>query len=94
MKRDEIVEEVIRWLSEESDDVVEEFLSCTKEQLIRYHTGLGRNIRNHFKLWEVEWEPELVNGIDMSQNHPDAISMAIIEDVWEKVKEREKTTIY
>lgn len=91
MTETKMIVEVYSWFQEEREDYKSNFVSCTKEQLIQYHTSLGRNIRNHFKLWENDWEPEYkmhdTVQYDDSPNHPDAISMRIIEAVWEKAKE-------
>ena len=49
---------------------------------------MGMYIRNAFKLWEYKWEPEPdENGVDCSPDHPDAISMRIIEDVWQRIND-------
>lgn len=91
MTEKEMINEVYAWFKEAEEDYKSSFVSCSKEQLIQYHTTLGRTIRNHFKLWELDWEPEFkMHGsvqYDDSPNHPDAISMRIIEAVWEKAKE-------
>ena len=79
---DEIVAEVRGWFEDVPTTIRAEFISSTGENLIRYHHTLGTAIRNEFHLWQFGWEPEIVNGIDMSQNHPDAISQRIIVDVW------------
>lgn len=50
--------------------------------LIQYHHNLGQYIRNKYNLWETKWTPELVNGVDISVNHPDAISQEIIKMIW------------
>lgn len=50
--------------------------------LIKYHHSFGTYIRNKYKLWENKWEPKIVNEVDVSPNHPDAISMRIIKEVW------------
>ena len=89
MTHDEIVEEVIQWLSEASDREVEEFINCPREKLIRYHSTLGREIRNHFNLWAIPWNPEIdYQGCDCSPYHPDQASMTIINRVWAIVQER------
>ena len=85
----EIVEEVIQWLSEAPDKEVEEFINSSREGLIVYHSTLGRDIRNHFKLWRYPWKPELDDqGVDVSPYHPDQVSMQIITKVWETVQKR------
>lgn len=83
----ECVEEVHRWFKKASQSEQEEFKSMDKEGLIRYHHSLGRSIRNKFNLWEFSWIPHIVDECDTSPDHPDAISMRIIEAVWDKVKE-------
>ena len=84
----EMVEEVYGWLQEESEQSQHNFRNSTKTQLISYHITLGRKIRNHFNLWETDWEPEYkTHGnltYDNSLNHPAAISMRIIKAVWER----------
>ena len=91
MTEREMINEAYSWFEQETEQFKSIFVSCTKEQLIQYHTTLGRAIRNRFKLWELDWKPEykMVGSIqyDVSPNHPDAISMRIIEAVWEKAKE-------
>lgn len=83
---DKIVFTVFKWFTEESDVVREQFLQTRFTDLVKYHNSLGRKIRNEFKLWSNKWEPELEmrNGIecDISPNHPDAVSMRIIEKFW------------
>lgn len=59
------------------------------ENLITYHSSLGKEIRNEFKLWETEWKPDLVNGIDTSEDHPDQVSMRVIKEVQRRLKEKE-----
>lgn len=79
---EEMVTEVLAWLSEESPEIQKEFRGCGYENLISYHHSLGQDIRNHFGLWEYMWMPLLQEGIDCSEEHPDAISMRVIEKVW------------
>ena len=52
--------------------------------LIDYHHSLGRYIRNKYKLWNKKWEPLIINGSDHSPDHPDNISMKMIEEIWKK----------
>lgn len=79
------VEEVIKWFNESSSDIQKEFLETPREKLILFHHTLGRNIRNEFKLWEQSWEPNIINGADHSEDHPDQKSMRIIYEVWDKL---------
>lgn len=84
-KRMEIVNTVLDWYKEAPLKLQYDFRTCGFDALILYHDNLGRDIRNHFKLWETPWIPELVEGVDYSEAHPDRISMGIIEEVWRKV---------
>ncbi len=81
---DEMVDTVLDWFQESSHESRLEFLHCEEQDLFGYHSGLGRQIRNHFKLWEAPWIPLIKGGIDESPNHPDQISMAIIKEVWNR----------
>lgn len=49
------------------------------------HLTLGMHLRNHCGMWETKWVPELIDGIDHSPNHPDAISQRVIKDFQTKV---------
>lgn len=57
-----------------------------KDKLIRYHGTIGRAIRNLFNLWATTWTPVISNGCDVSENHPDRLSMRVIEAVWQKIR--------
>lgn len=46
---------------------------------IAMHNDLGMHLRNHAGLWTEKWEPYLVNGVDHSQDHPDAISGRVLK---------------
>lgn len=50
------------------------------EEPAMMHLSLGMHLRNHTKLWENPWEPELIDGVDYSPNHPDAVSGKVIRD--------------
>lgn len=82
---DTMVLEVLSWyykapLAEQFD-----FKYASEPELIDWHDSLGRDIRNIFKLWDRPWVPNIVNGTDISDQHPDQISMSIIEEVWRRV---------
>ena len=57
------------------------------DELALLHHSLGQYIRNKFKLWSVSWTPELVDGIDYSPNHPDAVSFKVIENIYNMLKQ-------
>lgn len=79
---DAVHKETASWTQE---DRTEFFMSpYNGSTLSRYHHSLGRYIRNKFNLWTIPWEPELIDGIDYSPYHPDAISQTIIEEVWKR----------
>ncbi len=83
MNNSEIARDVINKLSEEN----KKYISNIKEDdLITLHHTLGQSIRNEYGLWKRSWEPVLVNGVDHSDNHPDAISNFIIREIWESLK--------
>lgn len=52
------------------------FLST--EPVLMSHS-LGRHLRNHAHLWDDKWEPYIVNGVDHSHEHPDAISGRVLK---------------
>lgn len=57
-----------------------------REQLHRLHQGLGRDIRNEYNLWERPFEPQINDeGVDVSPEHPDAVSMQVIETIYEQL---------
>lgn len=69
-----------------SNETLREFRECPKEDLIRYHHSLGRAIRNAFGLHQIPWKPKIdKDGVDVSKDHPDAVSMAIIEAAHKKL---------
>ena len=62
-----------------SDNAKIQLWSLDSDDLISLHSSLGQDIRNEYNLWSTEWVPELVNGIDISKDHPDNVSMEIIK---------------
>ncbi len=78
-----IADKVINELSVDDKKYI---LNLSKDDLIKLHHTLGRHIRNKFNLWNYKWNPEIVNGIDISKQHPDEISMNIIEIIYEQLK--------
>lgn len=62
------------------------FKTATLEQVTSRHASLGTQIRNEFKLWEYYWEKNIVEGVDHSPEHPDAVSERVIKELWIKVQ--------
>lgn len=83
---EDMVSVVHGWFLKESDDTKKQFIETRKKDLISYHTTLGRSIRNEFKLWEREWVTDIREGVDYSPDHPDQLSMRVIETVWERLQ--------
>jgi len=81
-----MVDIVYGWYLEQDVNSQNSFRTCDEQYLYDYHHSLGRDIRNHFKLWDTNWIPEIVEGVDFSENHPDAISMEVIKQVWCKIQ--------
>lgn len=69
-------------------DDIDYFLNFSEPALL--HHSAGRAIRNRFGLWDREWEPEIVDGVDHSPEHPDTVSMDVVMKVIEILKEREQ----
>lgn len=68
-----------------------------RADMIRYHSSVGRSIRNEYKLWDKknpltkQWVfdgPLLVDGADDHPCHPDAVSMDVLYKIWDIVHER------
>ena len=85
--KEEIIQKVYSEILKEPDFATEFFGFENKERLIQYHHSFGRYIRNEYGLWNSTWTPEIdEEGVDCSPNHPDAISMDIIEQIWERYR--------
>lgn len=83
---EDMVNEVFSWLEGGQQKNIDQFLDTEKDDLVMYHHTLGRSIRNTFELWSITWEHEIKGGVDCSPNHPDQISMRVIEEVWKRAR--------
>ena len=81
---EKIVGELFEKCIETDDPEMDRFFRLTRDDLIDYHHTLGQDIRNEYQLWTIPWVPELVDGVDQSPYHPDAISMSIVIKLWER----------
>lgn len=82
---DEMADIIIPELCEEDKVYI---LEANENSLLLLHHSLGRYIRNLFGLWAGKHEPKYdANGVDCSEEHPDAISFAVIKTIQEKLRE-------
>ncbi|EBS4516522.1 hypothetical protein DQT32_03735 [Salmonella enterica subsp. enterica serovar Braenderup] len=87
---EQIVLAVLEWYKEDAIEFPAEaavFKNTPMQDLSKYNTSLGRSIRNEFDLWKYPWEPQLVNGIDYSPNHPDEVSIRVLQEVWKRIQD-------
>lgn len=83
-----MVEEVKQWLLDAPEENRQAFINMPAEDLgMNYHHSLGMQIRNHFGLWNYEWEPQIKDGVDCSPEHPDALSMQVMKTLWKSMQE-------
>lgn len=97
MSIDEIVGNLASTMSKET---LKSITDTERHHLHKFHHGLGRYIRNDYGLWQnnpltEKWRTDesshdIVNGVDYSKDHPDAISMRVIEKLWEHLKSKEQ----
>lgn len=87
-----IVDDIFDKLSKADVDTLK---TTPKDRLGMYHMSWGMGIRNHYGLWHEDhpitknWHADessrnIQNGVDYSEDHPDQVSMKIIEGVWAK----------
>lgn len=77
-----MVEEVRGWLAGAAPEENAAFVTTKLEDLGQYHHTVGESIRNRFGLWDHDWTPLMKDGVDHSPDHPDQMSMRVIEEVW------------
>lgn len=82
---EEMVKEVITWYNNSPLRFRAEFSETRFEDLPIFHASIGEQVRNTFNLWFYYWEPKIVDGVDVSANHPDNLSMRVIEEAWRQV---------
>lgn len=75
LSEDEIVIDLVDTIRS-TPHLLKEWHEIRKQDLIRYHHSIGRDIRNHYNLWGMRI---------YSKEHPDAVSMRIMNKVWEKI---------
>lgn len=82
------VEEAINLIFSELSEAEKKHLaSKRKDELIGLHLGWGMAIRNWLGLWSPYSEIIRDFGTRTTNNHPDDVSMYIIEKIWEKLQD-------
>lgn len=94
-----IAKELLENYNKNDIDIIKK---CTKDNMYRFHHGVGTNIRNEYGLWHDSPLTEkyridrenggtkfIENGVDAHPQHPDAISMEILMEIWELVHNKE-----
>ena len=86
MKIKNIIKTTIENLSQ--DELLEIYTCVNKDDLIKLHHSIGQNIRNDLNLWYDELiQSEFKKQLNI--DHPDDISMYIIETIWEDIKKEQ-----
>ena len=83
---EQMVTVALQWLDEADYHTRREFVKLDARDMIKFHHSVGQDIRNHFKLWTYGWEPMIENGIDMSPDHPDAVSNRVLVEVHRRAR--------
>ena len=91
MSNDEIIADLCKQLRSNPDEL-DKWLVAEKEELIQLHHGTGRNIRNLYRMWDVnnpyskvDAKPNARGFID-HPDFPDQRSMIVIEGVWSQLR--------
>jgi hypothetical protein len=79
----QIVEDLVKSFTQADISYLESITD--KDRLIELPSSLGRVIRNKYNLWD-EANPFTDIENENSNNHPDQMSMSIIENAWLKLK--------
>lgn len=93
MTFDEIVDDLVRWAARHPKERSWLVELGMRNQLIETHHGFGRWVRNWYGLWREghpltmkDYKPEVVEGVDQSPRHPDAVSARLIQVLYERLQ--------
>jgi hypothetical protein len=85
---DRLMEDTVyQWFKNSTTRQQEEFLTTNFDNLVVFMNPLGQQIINYFNLWHYNWEKRIVNNVYMSVEHPEAVALRIIENVWRKLQD-------
>lgn len=77
------------WYEDAEPEDQAAFASKREQALVAFHHSLGRQIRNHFRLWDYPWTPDMQGHFDRSPEHPDQVSQRVIVEVWRRMQVKE-----
>lgn len=91
MSFDEIVDDLMLYkLSEEAKQA---FRKISEEDLVLLHHSIGQSIRYQYMLWSnsnpyttLNYQPEIVDGVDVNPKHPDNFSSRILKTIWKRMQ--------
>lgn len=76
-----------------SEDAKAALRRIDREDLIHLHYTVGRSIREEYLLWDkdnpytmLNYQPTIVDGVDINPNHPDAVSHRVLELIWSRMQ--------
>lgn len=94
MTEDQIVDDIWSTFSDAGKDELRKLGG--QRMLTALHHGMGTQIRNYYGLWSTSpvterWRNDpsshdIQDGCDCSKDHPDAVSMRVIERLWIKAE--------
>ena len=87
---DEAVELLLKELNSEGKERIR---NTPREELVKFHFGLGMRIRNEFGMWggNTALVDSCISEKPGTRRHPDEASMIIIERVWERLGDAKQT---
>jgi type VI protein secretion system component Hcp len=84
---EEMVETVLEWYNASSKREQAEFITTDFENLVVFMSSLGQNILKTFNLWYYTWDKKIKDGVDVSEEHPEAVALRVIEETWRQLQD-------
>ena len=81
------LEEILNKICSEMHQTNKNYIKQVKEEdLIQFHSTLGRQIRNRFLLWDTDFDLLIDMGLPLD-TCADGVSQKIIEALWKKLND-------